>query len=43
MKIGIFTVLFAGKTLEETLDFVAENGVESVEIGTGELARQRSL
>ena len=35
MKIGIFTVLYAGKTFEEMLDFVAENGVESVEIGTG--------
>ena len=35
MKIGIFTVLFAKKSFEEMLDFVVENGVEAVELGTG--------
>src|SRR5690625_5004886 len=35
MKIGVFTVLFAGKTFEEMLDHVKEAGLDAVEIGTG--------
>lgn len=35
MKLGVFTVLFAQKPLEEALDYIAENGLEAVEIGTG--------
>lgn len=35
MKIGLFTVLFADKSLEETLAYVKSVGVDMVEIGTG--------
>jgi sugar phosphate isomerase/epimerase len=35
MKIGVFTVLFGSKPFEETLDYLVEQGVEAVEIGTG--------
>ncbi|GMA51975.1 sugar phosphate isomerase/epimerase [Alicyclobacillus contaminans] len=35
MKLGVFTVLFGDKTLEEMLDTVASAGLETVEIGTG--------
>lgn len=35
MKLGVFTVLFAGKTFEEMLDYVKESGIQAVEIGTG--------
>lgn len=35
MKIGVFTVLFGGKTFEEMLDHVQEAGLDAVEIGTG--------
>jgi len=35
MKIGVFTALFGQRSLEETLDYVAEAGVEMVELGTG--------
>ncbi len=35
MKIGVFTVAFGDKSLEETLDYVTQVGVEAVEIGTG--------
>ena len=35
MKLGVFTVLFGDKPLEETLDLVVELGLEAVEIGTG--------
>ncbi|MBA2306031.1 MAG: sugar phosphate isomerase/epimerase [Acidobacteria bacterium] len=35
MKLGVFTVLFGRKPFEEMLDYVAELGVEAVEIGTG--------
>jgi sugar phosphate isomerase/epimerase len=35
MKIGVFTVLFAQRPLEETLDYVKAAGCEAVEIGTG--------
>lgn len=35
MKLGVFTVLFAGKSFEEMLDTVKEAGLHAVEIGTG--------
>lgn len=35
MKLGVFTVLFARKSLEEMLDMVAFQGLDAVELGTG--------
>ncbi|TFD99891.1 sugar phosphate isomerase/epimerase [Jeotgalibacillus sp. R-1-5s-1] len=35
MKLGVFTVLFAQKSFEDMLDYVAESGLDAVEIGTG--------
>lgn len=35
MKLGIFTVLFSQKPLEEALDLIQAHGVEAVELGTG--------
>lgn len=35
MKIGVFTALFGQRSLEEALDYIAESGVEMVELGTG--------
>ncbi len=35
MKLGVFTVLFSHKNLEEMLDYVASSGLNAVEIGTG--------
>lgn len=35
MKLGVFTVLYADRPLEETLDHLAGLGVEAVELGTG--------
>jgi sugar phosphate isomerase/epimerase len=35
MKIGVFTVLFRQRPLEETLDYVKAAGCEAVEIGVG--------
>jgi sugar phosphate isomerase/epimerase len=35
MKVGIFTVLFKERSLEETLDYVRRAGCEAVEIGCG--------
>ncbi|MEK3906657.1 sugar phosphate isomerase/epimerase family protein [Oceanobacillus sp. FSL W7-1309] len=35
MKLGVFTVLFQDKPLEEMLDYVKQAGVDAVEIGTG--------
>lgn len=35
MKLGVFTVLFAQKKLEEALDYIAAQGLHAVEIGTG--------
>lgn len=35
MKLGVFTVLYSQRSLEETLDDLAQQGVESVELGTG--------
>lgn len=35
MKLGVFTVLFSDKALDEMLDHVAAKGIEAVELGTG--------
>ena len=35
MKVGVFTVILASKPLEEALDYLAELGVQAVEIGAG--------
>ncbi|HEX7057124.1 MAG TPA: sugar phosphate isomerase/epimerase [Bacilli bacterium] len=35
MKLGVFTVLFSQKSLEEALDYIAAAGLDAVEIGTG--------
>ncbi len=35
MKLGVFTVLFSDKSLEEMLDHVKASGLKAVEIGTG--------
>jgi len=35
MKLGVFTVLFSGRPLEEALDYIASKGLKAVEIGTG--------
>ncbi len=35
MKLGVFTVLFSEKNVEEMLDYVKPAGVKAVEIGTG--------
>lgn len=35
MKLGVFTVLFAQKSFEDMLDYVAGAGLQAVEIGTG--------
>ncbi|MBX0316414.1 sugar phosphate isomerase/epimerase family protein [Planococcus glaciei] len=35
MKLGVFTVLFSEKSLEETLGYVSSKGIEAVELGTG--------
>ena len=35
MKIGVFTVLFGDRSLEDTLDHLVSLGVEAVELGTG--------
>lgn len=35
MKLGVFSVLFSQKSFEETLDYIAEKGLQAIEIGTG--------
>jgi len=35
MKLGVFTVLFSEKSLDEMLDYVKDAGLDAVEIGTG--------
>ncbi len=35
MKIGVLSVLMSNEPLEKVLDFLAENSVEAVELGTG--------
>ncbi|ENH96838.1 xylose isomerase [Gracilibacillus halophilus YIM-C55.5] len=35
MKLGVFTVPFSEKNVDEMLDYVADKGIEAVELGTG--------
>lgn len=35
MKLGVFSVLFQDKNFEEMLDYVADSGLDMIEIGTG--------
>ena len=35
MKLGVFAVLFGNMKFPDALDYIAQNGVEAVEIGTG--------
>jgi len=35
MKLGVFAVLFAQKSLDEALDYIASKGLEAVELGSG--------
>lgn len=35
MKLGVFAVLFGERSFEEALDYIAESGLETVEIGCG--------
>lgn len=35
MKLGVFEVLFGGQEFTEALDYIARNGLEAIEIGTG--------
>ncbi|MBJ6361961.1 sugar phosphate isomerase/epimerase family protein [Paenibacillus sp. GCM10012307] len=35
MKLGVFAVLFAQKTLDEALDYIKAQGLDAVEVGTG--------
>lgn len=35
MKLGVFAVLFSQKPFEEALDYIAESGLEAIEIGCG--------
>ena len=35
MKLGVLTLLFGSKPLEETLDYLQSLGVEAVEFGAG--------
>jgi sugar phosphate isomerase/epimerase len=35
MKLGVFTVLFGQKSLEDALDYIAASGLDAVEIGAG--------
>ena len=43
MKIGIFTALFHDRPLEAALDYIAEAGIESVELGGGAYPGARHL
>lgn len=35
LKLGVFTVLFSGKSFENMLDYIQASGLKAVEIGTG--------
>lgn len=35
MKLGVFSVLFSDKSLDDMLDYVSSMGIEAVELGTG--------
>jgi sugar phosphate isomerase/epimerase len=43
MKIGIFTALFHDRPIEESLDYIAGAGIESVELGGGAYPGSRHL
>jgi sugar phosphate isomerase/epimerase len=43
MKIGIFTALFHDQPIEQALDYIAEAGIESVELGGGAYPGDRHL
>lgn len=43
MKIGIFTVIFGDRPLEEALDAVAEAGIQAIELGAGAYPGTRHL
>ncbi len=43
MKIGIFTALFHDRPLEEALDYIAQAGIASVELGGGAYPGSRHL
>ena len=43
MKIGIFTALFHDRPLEEALDYIAQAGITSVELGGGAFPGSRHL
>ncbi len=43
MKIGIFTALFHDRPLEEALDYIAEAGLQTVELGGGAYPGSRHL
>lgn len=35
MKLGVFTVLFSDKNLDDMLNYVSSKGIEAIELGTG--------
>lgn len=35
MKLGVFSILFSDRSLEEAMERIAESGLEAIEIGTG--------
>lgn len=35
MKLGVFAVLFADRSFEEALDYIAQSGLDAIEIGVG--------
>src|SRR5690606_23141881 len=35
LKLGVFTVLFSDRNLEEMLSYVSAKGIEAIELGTG--------
>ena len=41
MKLGVFSILFNEKTLEETLEYLSGIGAEAAEIGTGGYSRSK--
>jgi sugar phosphate isomerase/epimerase len=43
MKLGVFTLLFGAKPIEETLDYLKSLGVEAVEFGAGAYVRSEHI
>jgi len=37
MKLGVFAVLFGGKSLDDALDYICDSGLEAVELGCASL------